>query len=176
MSRSWLAIAILPDLPTSRHSYVPQTNRDPSNVIGREVLLPRYFPQTLKKSIACNWSILKMADIGLQELHLRTYKIVNTYFLSIVFPLIRLLLGHSSHKINNAMNLKNCQENYTHIINVYVCFTSYISLYWILLYFSSNFPIACIIILLNNYANLENYLNIIHENTFFLKWTNPHDT
>ena len=38
----------LPDQYTSRHSYGPQTNRDSSNVIGREVLLPRYFPQTLK--------------------------------------------------------------------------------------------------------------------------------
>ena len=39
---------ILPDQSTSQHSYVPQTNRDSSNVIGREILLPRYCPKHWK--------------------------------------------------------------------------------------------------------------------------------
>ena len=41
-------LPILADLSTSRHSYDPQTIKQCMNVIGREVLLPRYFPQTLK--------------------------------------------------------------------------------------------------------------------------------
>ena len=56
---------ILPDQSTSHHSYVPQTIRDSSNVIRREILLPRYFPQTLKNK-ACDWSSLKMAGSGPQ--------------------------------------------------------------------------------------------------------------
>ena len=57
---------ILQDQPTSRHSYFPQTNRDSSNVIGRGILLPSYYPKH-GKSIVCDWSILKVKYSGLQE-------------------------------------------------------------------------------------------------------------
>ena len=65
--------SILPDQSTAQHSYVPQTNRDSSNVIGRAILLPRYLPQTLKNKLLVIGQFLKMADSGPQELDERFY-------------------------------------------------------------------------------------------------------